>query len=167
MADAGVVNVLFGSAAGLTTVGQTLGQDIPEAGDRLGAAVAVGNFDGQFTDLVVGAPGEDVGASVDAGAANVLSNTSGMLPSVSNQTLLQNNPNPATSSARHSTSNGDRGLRQHLIRREMLAPIQILDRKDHTARCEEAHCLATRSSLSRRPGAARPRPRRDRPGRGW
>jgi len=39
----------------------------------------------------VGAPGENVGATVDAGAANVLSNTAGALPTVSSQTLLQAN----------------------------------------------------------------------------
>jgi hypothetical protein len=59
---------------------------------------------GLFADLVVGVPGEDVGATADAGAANVFTNTGGGLPAVSTQTLLQNNPKPVTSSVRHSTS---------------------------------------------------------------
>jgi hypothetical protein len=45
-----------------------------------------------------------VGATADAGAANVFTNTGGGLPAVSTQTLLQNNPKPVTSSVRHSTS---------------------------------------------------------------
>jgi hypothetical protein len=71
-------------------------QDNPEAGDRFGAALTVGIFDGGngFSDLVVGAPGEDVGATVDAGAANLFSNTGGglPLPPVSGPALLQDNP---------------------------------------------------------------------------
>jgi hypothetical protein len=44
-------------------------------------------------DLVVGAPGENVGTRVDAGAANVFYHdpTTGGLPTTSNQTLLQGN----------------------------------------------------------------------------
>ena len=89
--DAGAVNVLFGSPAGLTT-GQTLLQDNPETGDQFGAALTVGFIDVGEIDLVVGAPGEDVGASVDAGVANLFSNTTGVLPSVSGPALLQDNP---------------------------------------------------------------------------
>jgi FG-GAP repeat len=89
--DAGAVNVLFGSPAGLTT-GQTLLQDNPETGDQFGAALTVGFIDVGEIDLVVGAPGEDVGATVDAGVANLFSNTTGVLPSVSGPALLQDNP---------------------------------------------------------------------------
>jgi hypothetical protein len=89
--DAGAVNVLFGSPAGLTT-SQTLLQDNPEAGDRFGAALTVGFVDVGEVDLVVGAPGEDVGAIVDAGVANLFSDTAGVLPSVSGPALLQDNP---------------------------------------------------------------------------
>jgi hypothetical protein len=41
--------------------------------------------------VVVGASGENVGATVDAGAANVFTNPNGMMPAISNQTLLQGN----------------------------------------------------------------------------
>jgi FG-GAP repeat len=92
-ADAGAVNVFFGSAGGLPATSQVLVQDNPEAGDRFGAALATGFIDGNFYDLVVGAPGEDVGATVDAGAANFFSSgTTGVLPPVSGPALLQDNP---------------------------------------------------------------------------
>jgi hypothetical protein len=90
--DAGAVNVLFGSAAGLTT-SQTLLQDNSETGDQFGAALTVAPFNNDvFDDLVVGAPGEDVGAIADAGAANLFSNSTGVLPGVSGGALLQDNP---------------------------------------------------------------------------
>jgi hypothetical protein len=90
--DVGVVTVFFGSAAGLTT-SQVLQQDNPEAGDRFGAALTAGRFDGGvIADLVVGAPGENVGATVDAGAANLFSDPAGGLPPVSGPALLQDNP---------------------------------------------------------------------------
>jgi hypothetical protein len=89
--DVGVVNVFFGAAAGLTT-SQTLRQDNPEAGDQFGAALIAEFFDVPWADLVVGAPGENVGATVDAGAVNLFSDTAGMLPAVSGPALLQDNP---------------------------------------------------------------------------
>jgi hypothetical protein len=92
-ADAGAVNVFFGSAGGLPATSQVLVQDNPEAGDQFGAALATGFIDGNFYDLVVGAPGENVGATVDAGAANFFSSgTTGVLPPVSGPALLQDNP---------------------------------------------------------------------------
>ena len=80
-ADAGAVNVLYGSAGGLQATSPTaqfLSQngknidDAAEPGDRFGAAVAAGDFnhDG-FDDLAIGVPGEDIPAA-DAGAVNVL-----------------------------------------------------------------------------------------------
>ena len=90
--DAGAVNVLFGSAAGLTT-SQTLLQDNSETGDQFRAALTVAPFNNDvFDDLVVGAPGEDVGGIADAGAANLFSNSTGVLPGVSGGALLQDNP---------------------------------------------------------------------------
>lgn len=92
--DAGAISVFYGVAAGsgLPIVSQTLVQGNPEAGDQFGAALEAGFFNNDsFYDLVVGVPGENVGAIVDAGAANVFTNPSGMVPAVSNQTLLQGN----------------------------------------------------------------------------
>ncbi|WP_031509026.1 VCBS repeat-containing protein [Streptomyces megasporus] len=57
----------------------TLTQDSPnvpggsEAGDRFGGAVTLGDVNGdRHLDLVVGAPGEDLGDAVDTGAVTVL-----------------------------------------------------------------------------------------------
>ena len=69
VADAGAVNVLYGSAGGLTAAGRpALAPGQPrrhrraEAGDLFGSALAAGDFDGDgFDDLAVGVPDEDVG----------------------------------------------------------------------------------------------------------
>jgi hypothetical protein len=67
-------------------------QGNPEAGDRFGAALSAERItDDAFFDLVVGAPGENVGGIVDAGAANVFYGGEDTVPSVSSQTLLQDN----------------------------------------------------------------------------
>jgi alpha-tubulin suppressor-like RCC1 family protein len=74
--DAGLVHVLYGSASGLSATGsqvwsqRSLGViDAPESGDRFGAALAVGDLDGDGrADLAVGVPGENGGA----GAVHVL-----------------------------------------------------------------------------------------------
>ena len=68
--DAGAVNVLYGSAAGLTSAGnQFWHQNSPgiaeraDAGDLFGSALAAGDFNGDgFDDLAIGVPAEDVGA---------------------------------------------------------------------------------------------------------
>ena len=69
--DAGSVLVLFGGVHGLGNSGwihllqgQLARTGGPEPGDRFGASLAVSDH-----TLLVGAPGEDVGAAVDAGAA--------------------------------------------------------------------------------------------------
>ena len=93
--DAGAVNVFFGSSSGLQATSQVVLQDNPEAGDQFGAAVTAETFSNDaFLDLVVGAPGENVGATVDAGAVNVFLDTAGALPGRSSQTLLQDNIEP-------------------------------------------------------------------------
>jgi hypothetical protein len=91
--DAGVANFFANTASALPGVsGPALLQDNPEAGDQFGAALTAKVLGGDgFFDLVVGAPGENVGATVDAGAANVFSSSGGVLPTVSSQTLLQAN----------------------------------------------------------------------------
>jgi urea transporter len=89
--DAGAVSVFY-STFGPSPGSQVLLQNNPEAGDRFGAALAAGDFDGDgAVDLAVGAPGEDVGATVDAGAVSVFYGTPAGLPAGS-QVLLQNNP---------------------------------------------------------------------------
>jgi FG-GAP repeat len=55
-ADAGAVDVLFGSASGLSAAGSDYFHGA-NAGDEFGAALAAGNFDGKKArDLAVGAP---------------------------------------------------------------------------------------------------------------
>jgi FG-GAP repeat len=90
-ANAGVVDVIYGSESGLADGGrQQLTQALPEAGDAFGSAVATGDFNGDiFTDLAVGVPGENVGAIADAGAVEVFYGGGGGLPSVGDQLLRQ------------------------------------------------------------------------------
>jgi hypothetical protein len=77
--QAGAVSVLYGSAAGLSTVSShmwdqnQLGTDPAESGDGFGAAVATGDVNGDgFADLAVGVPGEGVNSHSGAGAVNIL-----------------------------------------------------------------------------------------------
>jgi hypothetical protein len=93
--NAGAVTVLFGSPAGLTggpTVFQGGGAGgAAEAGDAFGAALATGILGGDgIADLVVGAPGEDVGAVSNAGAVNLLAGSPGGL--VLGAVVTQGNP---------------------------------------------------------------------------
>jgi hypothetical protein len=90
-ADAGVVDVIYGSESGLPDGGrQQLTQANPEDGDGFGAAVATGDFNGDiFTDLAVGVPGENVGAVTDAGAVELFYGGGGGLPGVGDQLLRQ------------------------------------------------------------------------------
>ena len=95
--DAGAVNVLYGSPAGLTGTGsQVLTQDTPgvpggaEQGDVFGFALATGDFNNDtFADLAVGAPGESVGAAAFAGAVNVLYGSPSGLTGTGSQLFTQ------------------------------------------------------------------------------
>jgi hypothetical protein len=85
--DAGAVNVLYGSAARLTTTGnqqffQGSGGLVgtAEEGDFVGAALATGDYDGNgFADLAIGAPFEDIGSVLDAGAVDTLNGSAATL----------------------------------------------------------------------------------------
>jgi FG-GAP repeat len=81
--DGGAVNVLYGSPTGLTTEGSqfwTQGSlGLPEAdtdteqGDRFGEALAAVDFGrSSEQDLAVGVPSEDLGATTNAGAVNLI-----------------------------------------------------------------------------------------------
>jgi hypothetical protein len=98
IANAGAVNVLHGSAAGLTATGdQIWHQDVSgvefgaEAGDLFGSRLAVGDFDNDgFDDLAIGVSSEDIGSIVDAGAVNVLYGSAAGLTATGDQIWHQN-----------------------------------------------------------------------------
>src|SRR6266508_2904720 len=94
--DAGAVSVLPGSAGGLTTVGGQLFTQVAgtvEAEDGFGWALAAGDFNADtFADLAAGAPFEDVGRTVDAGAVSVLPGSAGGLTTVGGQLFTQDTP---------------------------------------------------------------------------
>jgi hypothetical protein len=90
---AGAVSVLYGSAAGLTRTGGQIFTQVgsaPESFDLFGFALATGDFnhDG-FADLAAGAPLEDAGSIVDAGAVSVLYGSTGGLTSSGGQIFTQ------------------------------------------------------------------------------
>jgi len=78
--SAGAVNVLYGSGSGLSASGDQRfeqGSDgiqgNSSSGDEFGAALAVGDFDGDGSqDLAVGAPGKQVTGAADAGLVAVI-----------------------------------------------------------------------------------------------
>jgi FG-GAP repeat len=86
---AGAVNILYGSPGGLTG-GPLLVQDSPAPNDRYGTSLAAGDFnDDGFTDLAVGAPGENVGPVRDAGAVTILFGSADGIGTGGVQTLTQ------------------------------------------------------------------------------
>jgi FG-GAP repeat len=98
--DAGAVNVIYGSGAGLDRPGnQFWHQDVSgifdtaETGDQFGNSVAAGDFNGDgFADLAVGVPREDVGAVMDAGAVQVIYGSASGLQRDGNQFWHQDDP---------------------------------------------------------------------------
>lgn len=96
--DAGAVNVIYGSATGLTSGGNQffhqdsgIGGEGAELNDRFGRALAAGDFNGDgFTDLAVGVAHEDVGLVTDAGGVNVLYGSFAGLTTAGNQFWTQN-----------------------------------------------------------------------------
>jgi FG-GAP repeat len=106
VAGAGAVNVLYGTANGLTTTGDQLwDQDSPgvvgasESDDAFGAALAAWNFGrSSHADLAVGAPFEDIAppAGIEAGRVTVLYGGSGGLSATGNQAIDQNSSGTAT-----------------------------------------------------------------------
>ncbi len=97
--DAGKVNILYGTAQGLSTAGNelwhqnNLSQGGAEAFDWFGDALATGDFDDDtFDDLAVGIRGEDIGAVANAGAVHAIYGFSGGLSATGDQVWHQDRP---------------------------------------------------------------------------
>jgi hypothetical protein len=99
----GAVQVLYGGAGGLSTVGnQFWSQESPgipdsaEGGDLFGSALASGDFDRDgFDDLAIGTPGESLGAAGElagAGLVHILYGGAGGLSATDTQTWSQGSP---------------------------------------------------------------------------
>ncbi len=98
--NAGAVNVLYGSAAGLSTAPGTtanslwtqgdLGSSLDEASDEFGHALVAGdwNDDGR-DDLAIGAPRENWGEVIDAGAVFVILGSDDGLTALGDQVRTQ------------------------------------------------------------------------------
>jgi hypothetical protein len=97
--DAGAVNVLAGSAGGLTAAGaQIWHQDSPGVPgapaflDGFGSVLTAGDFDGDgFDDLAIGVPEDDV-SGIDPGTVTLLPGTAGGLSVAGLQVWHQDSP---------------------------------------------------------------------------
>jgi hypothetical protein len=94
---AGAANVIYGSAAGLTTTGNrlfhqgNLSGSPAEDQDNFGRALAAGDFDGDGQDdLAVGAAFEDIGSINSAGGVNAIYGSGGGLTTSGNRFFSQN-----------------------------------------------------------------------------
>jgi hypothetical protein len=112
-AGCGAVSVLYGSTAGLTATGNqfftqnTTGvkdqcegpSPVTGTGDAFGSSLAAANFgkSGQ-ADLAIGAPAEDIGTKVDAGAVQILYGSTNGLTTTGNQLWSQDSTGVADSS---------------------------------------------------------------------
>jgi FG-GAP repeat len=94
---AGGVNVIYGSASGITATNNQFWsqdsssiQDIAEAEDKFGAVLTTGDFnkDG-YMDAVIAAPGESISSVTGAGAVNILYGSATGLSDAKNQVLSQ------------------------------------------------------------------------------
>jgi len=97
--EAGAINVLPGTAGGLTGTGSQLftldSPGVPGVAesDVFGERLAAADFDNDgFADLAVGAPGEDIGTIVEGGAVNVVYGTAGGLTGTGSQLFTQDSP---------------------------------------------------------------------------
>jgi hypothetical protein len=90
---AGAVTVIYGSGTGLSGAGSQLftqAGSAAEVDDQFGATLASGDFNNDgFADLAAGAPFENVGSTVDAGAVSVLYGSAGGLTTTGSQLFTQ------------------------------------------------------------------------------
>jgi disulfide bond formation protein DsbB len=98
--QAGAVNILYGTSAGLSVVGSQLWhQDVPGIldragpGDFFGDTLAPGDFNGDgYTDLGIGVRDEDVGSKILAGAVAVIYGSPDGLTASGNQLWHRDSP---------------------------------------------------------------------------
>jgi hypothetical protein len=98
--NTGAVNVLYGSADGLTSArSQYWRQDSPavvdvsDPGDGFGTSLAAADFDGDgFADLAVGVPSEDLGSLQNAGAVIVLRGSADGLTGTGSRIIHKDRP---------------------------------------------------------------------------
>ncbi|MGC4866612.1 hypothetical protein ACLQ3B_14400 [Micromonospora sp. DT53] len=109
--NGGLIAVFAGRSGGLSSSAvqiitqRTAGvPDSPEDEDRFGGALAVGDVTGDGrADVLVGAPGEDIGSRVDAGNITLLKGSAGGLTGAGAQAFDQNN-----SAVPDGAENGDK-----------------------------------------------------------
>ena len=97
---AGAVDVIYGSASGLTPSGAQLwSQDsagiqlTAQEGDQFGRALSAGDFDGDgFGDFAIGVPNEDAGGT-DHGMVQIIYGSSVGFTATGNQVFYQGSPN--------------------------------------------------------------------------
>jgi hypothetical protein len=96
--DTGIVQILYGTASGLSGVGDQLWRQdatadvlgAEEADDRFGYTLAAGDFDGDgYVDLAIGVPYEGIDTMDQAGAVNVLYGSAARLTDDGNQIWYQ------------------------------------------------------------------------------
>ncbi|MDJ0756677.1 MAG: FG-GAP repeat protein [Ardenticatenaceae bacterium] len=93
--NAGEIQVFYGSSIGISAIDQIYSQDgiiegVVEAGDRFGAALVAGDFNGDgFDDLAIGVPGEAVGSLDGAGAVNIIFGTESGLDAAGDQIIVE------------------------------------------------------------------------------
>lgn len=110
----GYVGVVYGSSSGPNTSHhQVISQNsagVPgsaESGDRFGASVATGDFDGDgYSDLAIGAPGEQVSGSDDPGTVTIVFGSRSGLSGTA-ITIASPDSNPETSSFSSDLTAGD------------------------------------------------------------
>ncbi len=98
--EAGAVNVIYGSFAGLSATNNQLWhqdseeiQADAETGDHFGAALAIGDFNNDgYDDLAIGVPGDEINGAINAGGVNVIYGSRSGLAVENNQFWFQSLP---------------------------------------------------------------------------
>jgi hypothetical protein len=116
--DAGAINIVFGSAAGLTAAGNRFVSqdssgmpDTAEGGDSCGTTVGAGDFNADgFDDVVFGCPGEDLGLLIDAGAVSLAFGVSSGISGASGDFVHQNTSRVSPSEGNEAFDKCGQGL---------------------------------------------------------